>query len=58
MIRGLALRSLCSLKLSTIVEYVVPLLRSGIKDSSSYVRKTAATGLARLYRISPETYNG
>mmetsp|Transcript_25879 Transcript_25879/g.43320 ORF Transcript_25879/g.43320 Transcript_25879/m.43320 type:complete len:793 (+) Transcript_25879:89-2467(+) len=57
MIRGLALRSLCSLKLPTIVEYVVPLLRSGIKDSSSYVRKTAAMGLARLYRISPETYN-
>jgi len=56
MIRGLALRSLCSLKLPTIVEYVVPLLRSGIKDPSSYVRKTAAVGLGRLFRISPETY--
>lgn len=31
MIRGLALRSLCSLKLPTIVEYVIPLLRSGVK---------------------------
>mmetsp|Transcript_4046 Transcript_4046/g.7442 ORF Transcript_4046/g.7442 Transcript_4046/m.7442 type:complete len:796 (-) Transcript_4046:152-2539(-) len=56
MIRGLALRSLCSLKLPSIVEYVVPLLRSGVKDSSSYVRKTAAIGVARLYRISPEQY--
>uniref|UniRef100_A0A6U3AKM9 Beta-adaptin appendage C-terminal subdomain domain-containing protein n=2 Tax=Lotharella globosa TaxID=91324 RepID=A0A6U3AKM9_9EUKA len=56
MIRGLALRSLCSLNIPSIVEYVVPLLRSGVKDSSSYVRKTAAIGCARLFRISPETY--
>mmetsp|Transcript_17792 Transcript_17792/g.43541 ORF Transcript_17792/g.43541 Transcript_17792/m.43541 type:complete len:791 (+) Transcript_17792:1027-3399(+) len=56
MIRGLALRSLCSLKLPTIVEYVIPLLRSGVKDSSSYVRKTAAMGCARLFRISPDSF--
>ena len=31
MIRGLALRSLCSLNIPSIVEYIVPLLRSGVK---------------------------
>ncbi|GAB5359852.1 hypothetical protein AAMO2058_000577600 [Amorphochlora amoebiformis] len=56
MIRGLALRSLCSLQLPSIVEYVIPLLRSGIKDASSYVRKTAAMGCGRLFRISPDSF--
>lgn len=57
MIRGLALRSLCSLKLPNIAEYVGPLLRLGVKDTSSYVRKTAAMGCAKLFRVSAETFH-
>lgn len=55
MIRGLALRSLCSLRVANLVEYLVGPLGSGLKDSSSYVRMVAAIGVLKLYHISAST---
>ncbi|AQK96797.1 hypothetical protein Zm00014a_041253 [Zea mays] len=51
-IRGLALRSLCSLRVPNLVEYLVTPLTTGLKDPSAYVRTIAAVGAAKLYHIS------
>ncbi|XP_022750206.1 beta-adaptin-like protein A isoform X2 [Durio zibethinus] len=55
MIRGLALRSLCSLRVANFVEYLVGPLGSGLKDSNSYVRMVAVIGVLKLYHISAST---
>ncbi|CAL9081225.1 unnamed protein product [Musa acuminata var. zebrina] len=55
MIRGLALRSLCSLRVPNLVEYLVAPLGAGLKDGSSYVRMVAAVGVLKLYHISAAT---
>lgn len=52
MIRGLALRSLCSLRVANLVEYLVGPLGSGLKDPNAYVRTVAAMGVLKLYHIS------
>jgi vesicle coat complex subunit len=54
-IRGLALRSLCSLRVQNLVEYLVAPLAAGLKDHSSYVRTVAAIGVLKLYHISATT---
>ena len=51
MIRGLALRSLCSLRLSTIIEYVEQPLQKSLTDISAYVRKTGVMGILKLYHL-------
>jgi vesicle coat complex subunit len=53
MIRGLALRSLCSLRVKNLVEYLIGPLRSGLKDGNGYVRTVAAMGVLKLYHIAP-----
>jgi vesicle coat complex subunit len=53
MVRGLALRSLCSLRLANIVEYIMGSVRQGLVDASAYVRKTAVMGCAKLYALVP-----
>eukprot|EP01097_Dermamoeba_algensis_P000796 TRINITY_DN1285_c0_g1_i1.p1 TRINITY_DN1285_c0_g1~~TRINITY_DN1285_c0_g1_i1.p1 ORF type:complete len:788 (+),score=179.45 TRINITY_DN1285_c0_g1_i1:96-2459(+) len=53
MVRGLALRSMSSLRLPQLVEYLLPPLKVGLSDPSPYVRKTAVLGLAKVFRISP-----
>ncbi|XP_027353830.1 beta-adaptin-like protein A isoform X1 [Abrus precatorius] len=55
MIRGLALRSLCSLRVANLVEYLVGPLGSGLKDNNSYVRMVAVIGALKLYHISAST---
>ncbi|OUZ99957.1 Clathrin/coatomer adaptor [Macleaya cordata] len=55
MIRGLALRSLCSLRVANLVEYLVGPLGLGLKDNNSYVRTVAAVGVLKLYHISAST---
>lgn len=55
MIRGLALRSLCSLRVANLVEYLVGPLAAGLKDGSAYVRMVAAVGVLKLYHISAST---
>ncbi|XP_078431781.1 adaptin family protein [Wolffia australiana] len=52
MIRGLALRSLCSLRVANLVEYLVGPLGSGLKDPNAYVRMVAVMGVLKLYHIS------
>ncbi|KAM1970108.1 hypothetical protein ACFX16_017230 [Malus domestica] len=55
MIRGLALRSLCSLRVTNLVEYLVGPLGAGLKDNNSYVRMIAVMGVLKLYHISAST---
>ena len=55
MIRGLALRSLTSLRLASLVEYILQPLAAGLKDKSGYVRKTAVIGVMKLFHVVPET---
>jgi len=52
MVRGLALRSLCSLNLLNVVEYLSPALKSALEDVNGYVRKTAVIGVVKLNNIS------
>mmetsp|Transcript_21961 Transcript_21961/g.55959 ORF Transcript_21961/g.55959 Transcript_21961/m.55959 type:complete len:561 (+) Transcript_21961:233-1915(+) len=52
MIRGLALRSLCSLSLINMVEYLQPAVQRALEDVNGYVRKTAVIGAVKLYHIS------
>jgi AP-4 complex subunit beta-1 len=48
MVRGLALRSLCNLRLITILEYVEAPLQKCLKDPSAYVRKTSVMGVLKV----------
>eukprot|EP00551_Chaetoceros_affinis_P006759 CAMPEP_0203673600 /NCGR_PEP_ID=MMETSP0090-20130426/13165_1 /ASSEMBLY_ACC=CAM_ASM_001088 /TAXON_ID=426623 /ORGANISM="Chaetoceros affinis, Strain CCMP159" /LENGTH=837 /DNA_ID=CAMNT_0050539295 /DNA_START=360 /DNA_END=2873 /DNA_ORIENTATION=+ len=54
MVRGLALRSLCSLRLPEMVEYVSEPLRRALDDSHAYVRKTAVMGILKLYHLDED----
>ena len=54
MVRGLALRSLCSLRIANIAEYVMIPLRQSLNDPSAYVRKTAVLGIAKLFQFVPQ----
>lgn len=53
MIRGLALRSLCSLSLLSMVEYLQPAVLRALEDVNGYVRKTAVIGAVKIFHISP-----
>ncbi|GJV27123.1 beta-adaptin-like protein A isoform X1 [Tanacetum coccineum] len=55
MIRGLALRSLCSLRVGNLVEYLVGPLASGLKDGNSYVRMVTVVRVLKLYHIFTST---
>ncbi|GMJ15887.1 Adaptor protein complex protein 4B [Hibiscus trionum] len=55
MIRGLALRSLSSLCVANLVEYLVGPLGSGLKDGNAYVRMVAVIGVLKLYQFSAST---
>lgn len=48
LVRGLALRSLCSLRLESILEYVEQPLQKAFNDISSYVRKTAVMAVLKV----------
>mmetsp|Transcript_39931 Transcript_39931/g.87163 ORF Transcript_39931/g.87163 Transcript_39931/m.87163 type:complete len:851 (+) Transcript_39931:130-2682(+) len=52
MIRGLALRSLCSLNVVNMVEYLQPAVQRALEDVNGYVRKTAVIGVIKLFHIS------
>eukprot|EP00731_Ephydatia_muelleri_P023370 Em0015g953a len=53
-VRGLALRSMCSLRIPNIVEYLRDPLQAGLVDRSGYVRKTAVLGVVKLFYVAPE----
>ncbi len=50
-IRGLALRSICSMHMENMLEYLVPAITTGLSDGSGYVRKTAVFGVLKLYDL-------
>jgi hypothetical protein len=45
MVRGLALRSLCSLRIPTMIEYISEPLKKSLTDANAYVRKTGGVFL-------------
>lgn len=56
MVRGLALRSLSSLRVPSVVEYLVPHISAGLTDASSYVRASAVMACLKLFHISPRAF--
>jgi AP-4 complex subunit beta-1 len=56
LVRGLALRSLASLRLPHLTEYLIPTLKACLLDTAPYVRKTAILATLKLFRISPESF--
>lgn len=56
LVRGLALRSLASLRLPQLSDYLVPSLKICLTDTAPYVRKTAILATLKLFRVSPETF--
>ncbi|GBF87867.1 beta-adaptin A [Raphidocelis subcapitata] len=54
-VRGLALRSLCSLSIPNLLEYVVSPVTVGLSDKHPYVRRTAVMGVLKIWHMSPDT---
>lgn len=54
LIRALAVRTMCRIRLESVAEYMVIPLKKCLADPDPYVRKTAAFGVAKLYDIIPE----
>lgn len=54
-IRALAVRTMCRIKLESVAEYMILPLKKCLKDTNPYVRKTAAIAVAKLYAIVPES---
>eukprot|EP00803_Ostreobium_quekettii_P007696 evm.model.scf_696.5 EVM.evm.TU.scf_696.5 scf_696:47608-59307(+) len=52
-VRGLALRSLCSLRVANLLEYVVDPILAGLKDRHPYVQRTAVMGVLKVYHMDP-----
>ena len=48
LVRGLALRSLCSLRMESMLEYVEQPLHKAFDDISAYVRKTAVMAVLKV----------
>eukprot|EP01038_Epipyxis_sp_PR26KG_P005129 gene5129-7145_t len=53
LVRGLALRSLCNLRLESILEYIEKPLQKSLTDVSAYVRKTGVLGILKVNVLSP-----
>lgn len=55
-IRGLALRSLCSLKFDGVHEYMQNALQESLNDIDPYVKKTAIIGCVKYYHLSKSSF--
>ncbi|CAG8518232.1 1593_t:CDS:10 [Funneliformis mosseae] len=53
-VRGLALRTLCSMRLTDYVPYMLKSLSHALIDSSAYVRKTALISCVKLFHLAPK----
>ena len=51
MIRGLALRSLCNLRLESVLEYIEQPIKKSLSDISAYVRKTAVMAILKVFKL-------
>lgn len=54
LVRALAVRSMCRIRLQSVAEYMVIPLKKTLKDKDPYVRKTAAFGVPKLFDVIPE----
>lgn len=54
LIRGLAVRTMCRIKIESVAEHMVLPLKKRLEDKDPYVRKTAALAVPKLYEIIPE----
>ncbi|XP_074781417.1 AP-4 complex subunit beta-1 isoform X4 [Athene noctua] len=50
-VRGLALRSMCGLRMPGIQEYLQQPLLSALRDKASYVRRAAVLGCAKMVKL-------
>ena len=55
LIRALAVRTMCRIRLENIAEHMLSPLKKALEDQDPYVRKTAALGVAKLYEFVPES---
>ena len=55
-IRGLALRSLCSLKFEGVTEYMQTALQECLADVDPYVKKTAIIGCVKYFHLSKSSF--
>uniref|UniRef100_A0A8C6W2U9 AP complex subunit beta n=1 Tax=Nannospalax galili TaxID=1026970 RepID=A0A8C6W2U9_NANGA len=51
MVRGLALRSMCSLRMPGVQEYIQQPVLNGLRDKASYVRRVAVLGCAKMHNL-------
>jgi len=54
-VRALAVRTMCRIRLQSVAEYMVIPLRKTLHDGDAYVRKTAAFGVSKLFDVIPES---
>ena len=54
LVRALAVRTMCRIKLENVAEHMIIPLKKTLSDGDPYVRKTAAFGVAKLYDVIPE----
>lgn len=54
LIRGLAIRTMSSIRIDRIAEYVCDPIGINLNDKDPYVRKTTVISVAKLYHINPE----
>nr|XP_013799060.1 PREDICTED: AP-4 complex subunit beta-1 isoform X3 [Apteryx mantelli mantelli] len=55
MVRGLALRSMCSLRMPGIQEYIQQPILNGLRDKASYVRRVAVLGCAKMQKLQGDS---
>ncbi len=53
-IRGLALRTLCSLRFEGVEEYMEGSIIEGLNDMDPYVKKTAIVGCIKFHNLTEE----
>lgn len=53
-VRALAVRTMCRIKLDTVAEHMIEPLKRCLSDKDPYVRKTAAMAVSKLYDVIPE----
>eukprot|EP01053_Blabericola_migrator_P010907 Blabericola_migrator_1__10906@NODE_62_length_15736_cov_138_574510_g56_i0_p2_GENE_NODE_62_length_15736_cov_138_574510_g56_i0NODE_62_length_15736_cov_138_574510_g56_i0_p2_ORF_typecomplete_len962_score214_05Adaptin_N/PF01602_20/3_8e141Cnd1/PF12717_7/7e03Cnd1/PF12717_7/3_5e21Cnd1/PF12717_7/9_5Cnd1/PF12717_7/2_5HEAT_2/PF13646_6/2_9e06HEAT_2/PF13646_6/9_5e07HEAT_2/PF13646_6/14HEAT_2/PF13646_6/2_3e02HEAT_2/PF13646_6/1_6e03CLASP_N/PF12348_8/0_029CLASP_N/PF12348_8/0_0011CLASP_N/PF12348_8/32HEAT/PF02985_2 len=58
LVRALAIRTMASIRLKQMTEYVVEPLNRLCRDPDPYVRKTAVIAVGKLYDTSPEAAKG
>ena len=52
-IRGLAIRSMASLRVENLSEYLIGAVQNGLVDKHPYPRRVAAMGVLKIYDLSP-----